>query len=129
MPTQSGPKILVSTGKGSLFIVNINQNTEMYKLHRQKLFQDEHERVIQDMSVVQFSNSVALIACSLGDGFLLVGLLFPDLAFQVVELKKVCDIKILNVFIANHALSSIDNGEQLNFDVLTADGRARIQLH
>ena len=126
MPTQSGPKILVSTGKGSLFIVNINQNTEMHKLHRQKLFQDEQERVIQDMSVVQFSNSVTLIACSLGDGFLLVALLFPDLTFQVVALKKVCDIKVLNVFIANHTLSEIDNGEQLNFDVLTADGRARI---
>lgn len=109
--------------------MNINQNTEMHKLHRQKLFQDEQERVIQDMSVVQFSNSIALISCSLGDGFLLVGLLFPDLTFQVVELKKVCDIKILNVFIANHALSLTDNGEQLNFDILTADGRARIQLH
>lgn len=75
-------------------------------------------------------NSATLVVCSLGDGYLMTALVHEDRTFQVLEVDKVSDIKILNVFVIKHRMErKQDQTFEITVEVLAADGRARASLH
>ena len=51
--------------------------------------------------VVQQFGSLTFIVITIGEGYLLIAVINQDFTFQLLELEKVNDIKILNLFLAS----------------------------